>query len=57
MKVNNSVDSLITNKDSACAAASLRPGMVPHSNSFDKISRSLTPQIFLSDKAGIGQYV
>lgn len=57
MKVNNSMDSLMANKGCACAAASIRPGVVAHSNSFDKLSRSLIPQIFLSDKVGIGQYV
>lgn len=57
LKVNNSVDSLMANKDCVCAAASMRPGIVPHSNYFDKVSRSLIPQIFLLDKAGIGQYV
>lgn len=57
LKVNNSVDSLMASKDCACAAASIRLGMAPHSNSFDKVSRSLIPQIFLSDKVGIGQYV
>lgn len=46
LKVNNTVDCLMANKDCASAAASIGPGTGPLSNSFDKVSRSLIPQTF-----------